>query len=258
MLYLAENIKYLRNKKGLSQEGFAEELGISRNQQATYEDGRASPKLETLVRYSEYFRIPVDALLKTNLTKGRESTYIDIGSHRVLFPVMVDASNEDLIEVVTKEASAGYLTGYSDTEYISDLPIMNLSFLPTGKHRAFPIKGDSMNPYVHEGDFVVGKFVEELEQVKDGKCYVVLSRNDGLVYKRVYKEKKEFLSLHSDNKLYNPYDLHLSEVLEIWEFTLNLAFGQYKQDELNPSNVMNLLRSMQVELKTVSDKVNKL
>lgn len=258
MIPLAENIKYLRNKKALSQEAFADEIGITRSQQVSYEDGRANPKLDTLLSYSDYFKIPVDALLRTDLTKGRENTYIDIGAHRVLFPVMVDADNNDVIEIVTKEASAGYTFGCTDTEYISDLPIMNLGFLPTGKYRAFPIKGDSMTPFVNNGDFVVGKFVEDIQAVTNGNCYVVLTKNEGLVYKRLYKEGEGFLTFQSDNKQYQPYQIHLSEVLEIWEFTLNLAIGQYKQDDLNPESILNLLRSMQVELKSVAKKVEHL
>ena len=65
-----------------------------------------------------------------------------------------------MIELISKEASAGYLQGYSDTEYIANLPIMNLNFLPTGKYRAFPIKGDSMYPWVKDGDFVVAKYMD--------------------------------------------------------------------------------------------------
>lgn len=54
---------------------------------------------------------------------------------------MVDENNENLIEVVPVKATAGYLAGYDDPEYIEQLQKIKLPFLPTGKHRAFPIKG---------------------------------------------------------------------------------------------------------------------
>ena len=259
MTKFSNNIKYLRNQKLKSQALLAKELKITRNMISAYEEGRAEPNFDTLIRISEYYQLPIDALLKTDLRIGDIDSKVNLGD-RVLFPVQINENNEDVIEIIHKEASAGYLQGYSDTEYIANLPIMNLSFLPTGKFRAFPIKGDSMYPRVKEGDFVVGKYVEDIQQVKNNFCYIILTKEDGLVYKRLQTEKIDqgYIKLMSDNKMYQPYDLHLSEVLEVWEFTVNLSLGQYEEDEINPSSIMNLLRSVGVELKDLKEKVNKL
>ena len=87
-----------------------------------------------------------------------------------------------------------------------------------------------------------------------------MTKDDGLVYKRVYTNKLDegYLTLSSDNKLYNPYQVHLSDVLEIWEFKLNLCIGQYEEDELNPVSILNLMRSVGIELKELKDRVNKI
>jgi len=66
------------------------------------------------------------------------------------------------------------------------------------------------------------------------------------------------LMLSSDNKMYEPYMLHLSEVLEIWQFKLNLCIGQYEEDEINPANILNLMRSVGIELKDLKHRVEKL
>ena len=258
MSKFSENVRYLRNKRAISQEAFAEELQLTRSKVAAYEEARAEPNIHTLIGYSEYFRLPVDALIKTNLTKGREDTFIDIGNNRVLFPILINEDNEDVIELISKEASAGYLQGYSDTEYIANLPIMNLNFLPTGKYRAFPIKGDSMYPWVKDGDFVVAKYMDDPKTVRNNNCYIILTKENGLVYKRIMTDRLEddFLTLSSDNKQYHPYDLHTSEVLEIWEFTVNLSLGQYEEDEVNPAHVMSLLRSVGVELKDLKGRLD--
>ena len=76
--------------------------------------------------------------------------------------------------------------------------------MPTGTHRAFPIKGDSMLP-VKDGAFVVAKFVEDISDIKDGRTYIVLTKDDGLVYKRVYNKTKDNRLIYycsSDNKAY--------------------------------------------------------
>jgi transcriptional regulator with XRE-family HTH domain len=257
---IAQNIKHLRSLKGLTQEQFSSELEISKSRVGSYEEGRSEPPIDTLIELSKFFKIPIDALVKNDLTLGQDDAFIDIGNQRVLFPMRVDENNNDVIEVVTKEASAGYLQGYSDTEYVANLPIMSLNFLPTGKHRAFPIKGDSMHPWVKDGDVVVGEYLESVKQVKNNWCYIILTRNEGLVYKRVFTSKLDdgYLTLSSDNKVYQPYLLHLSDVLEIWQFKLNLCIGQYEEDEINPANILNLMRSVGIELKDLKTRIQNL
>ncbi|MCB0400663.1 MAG: helix-turn-helix transcriptional regulator, partial [Flavobacteriales bacterium] len=173
---IAQNIKHLRTLRGLTQEQFSAELDITKSRVGSYEEGRSEPPISTLIQLSDFFKIPIDALVKNDLSLSDTDTFIDIGNQRVLFPIRVDENNNDVIEVVTQEASAGYLQGYSDTEYIANLPIMSLNFLPTGKHRAFPIKGDSMHPWVKNGDVVVGEYMEDPKRVKNNRCYIILTK----------------------------------------------------------------------------------
>ena len=171
-----------------------------------------------------------------------------------MFPISVNEYNEELIEIVPIEASAGYLKGYADPEYIEDLQKFNLPFLPTGTHRAFPIKGDSMLP-VKDGSFIIGKFVQDIRDIKDGRTYVVLTKEDGLVYKRIYnriKDRKSLL-LYSDNKKYAPYEVKMQDVLEIWEFRCCINTQEYDKDELKFSNIVNLFQELKVELKSISN-----
>jgi len=257
---ISKNIKHLRGLKSLTQEQFSIALDISKSRVGSYEEGRSEPPIDALIQLSDFFKIPIDALVKNDLTLAEEDTFIDIGNQRVLFPMRVDENNENVIEVVTKAASAGYLQGYSDTEFIAELPIMSLDFLPTGKHRAFPIKGDSMHPWVKDGDVVVAEFMEDPRAVKNNFCYVILTKDDGLVYKRVFTGNlgNDYLTLSSDNKAYQPYQIHTSEIMEIWQFKLNLCIGQYEEDELNPSNILSLMRSVGIELKDLKQRVSSL
>ncbi len=249
---ISKNIKYLRQRQQLSQEQMADELQISRSRIGSYEEGRSEPNIETLVKLSFYFKLPVDALVKSDLSLAGNKPFIEIGANRILFPITVDVDNNDLIEVINTSASAGYLSGYSDPEYIERLQLMNLPFLPTGKHRAFPIKGDSMPP-LGDGSYVIGKFVEDLSKVRNGQTYVVLTWNDGLVYKRVnnHLAEDQNFELVSDNKFYEPYRVPSDEVLEMWEYVCSINTGKYSQEELSSSSIMQMLRQMQVELREI-------
>jgi phage repressor protein C with HTH and peptisase S24 domain len=151
-----------------------------------------------------------------------------------------------MIEVVTEKAFAGYLNGYSDPEYIGDLERMKLPFRVVGKHRAFPVRGDSMPP-LKEGSFVIGKFLESPAEIKDGLTYVLVTREDGIVYKRVRK-KGRLLELSSDNSGYSPYEVRPDDVLEAWKFVCALNTSDTKEEDLNLESIMTMLRDMKVEM----------
>lgn len=250
MKYLSNNIKHIRSLKGLTQEQFAEDLKVSRSRISSYEENRAVPPIDFLVELSDYFNIPLDILIKNDLSAATDVSFIEIGNKRVLFPITVDGANEDLIEIIPAEASAGYLRGYSDPEYIEHLNKIKLPFLPTGTHRAFPIKGDSMLP-VKSGSYIVARFIEDIRDVKDGKTYIVLSSSEGMVYKRVYNKIEEhgMLLLASDNKKYDPYYIPIDEVLELWEFTCSINTQEYDEHELKISSIATMLTQLGVELK---------
>lgn len=252
MKNIHKNIRHLRNIKNLSQELFAEELNWTRSIVSSYEEGRSDPPIERLIDLSNYFNIPIDILIKNDLRLAKDTSFIEIGSKRVLFPITVNDANEDLIEIVPAQASAGYLKGYADPEYIEQLQKIKLPFLPTGTHRAFPIKGDSMLP-VKDGSYIVAKFIEDIQDVKDGRTYVVLTKDDGLVYKRVYnriKDRKSLL-LYSDNKKYAPFEVKIDDVIELWQFTCCINTQEYDKDELKLSSIVNMFQELKVELKSI-------
>ena len=246
------NIKHLRSLKKLSQERFADDLGWTRSVVGSYEEGRSEPPIERLIDLSNYFDIPIDILVRKDLRKAKDTSFIEVGNKRVLFPVTVNEDNEDLIEIIPAKASAGYLSGYDDPEYIEQLQKIKLPFLPTGTHRAFPIKGDSMLP-VKAGSFVVAKFIEDINDLKSGKTYVVLTKDDGLVYKRVYvpEDDMDSLLLSSDNKAYKPYLVSKENILELWEFTCCINTQEYDEKELKLSSIMTIFQELKVELEAV-------
>jgi transcriptional regulator with XRE-family HTH domain len=224
MKKICKNIAHLRHLKALSQENMAEQLGITRSRLSSWEEHRAAPPIEMLIQLSDFFSISIDSLVKIDLTKVQDlRDLLKIGGNRILFPVMVDQDQNDLIELVPLKASAGYLDGYSDEEFIGNLPRISLPYATNGKFRAFPIKGDSMPP-LESGAYVIGRYVENIEDIKDGDTYVVLTQNDGLVYKRLYNtvEADGTIQFHSDNKSYLPYHIKPDDIYEVWHFVCSL------------------------------------
>ena len=252
MSKISSNIRFLRQLKGLSQEQLADDLKVTRSRIGGYEEARNEPPIDLLIRLSEYFHIAIDALVRGDLKKTNLDGLMKIGKNRILFPILIDSDGNDMVELVPLKASAGYTRGYGDPDYIEKLPQMKLPFLPSGKHRAFPIKGDSMPP-IREGSFVIAKFLEKFDEVKFGQTYIIVTKDDGLSYKRImsFNKKEGAYELHSDNKIYQPFKVKASEILEIWEYTCCLNMNQYENDELNLDSIMNMLKGLKVEISEI-------
>jgi transcriptional regulator with XRE-family HTH domain len=247
---IAKNIRHLRQLKGWTQDQLGEELDISRSRIGSYEEERCDPPVEILIKLSNLFHIAIDAMVKCDLSTVDTGKLIKVGQNRILFPILVDKDNNDLVEVITAKASAGYLNGYADPEYVENLPIMNLPFKITGKHRAFQIKGDSMPP-LKDGSYVIGKYVESLTDIVNGNTYILITKEDGIVYKRIQKKGNTLLELHSDNKVYQPYTVKASDIIEVWQFVCTLNLSDKKEDELNLDSIMDMLRGMRVEIERI-------
>ena len=87
------------------------------------------------------------------------------------------------------------------------------------KYRTFQISGDSMLP-IPDGSWVTGEYVQNWRSVKTGRPYIILTVDDGIVFKIVENRIKEEgkMVLHSLNPLYDDYDVEVASVREIWKF----------------------------------------
>jgi transcriptional regulator with XRE-family HTH domain len=218
---LGPNIKFLRKKLGLTQDQLAEKIGVNRPAIGSYEEGRASPKIQALQDLSIFFNIPIDQLINSDLSREGivEKEEIHYSAPARVLTTVVDHDNRELITVVPAKASAGYLNGYADPEYVGSLPHFALPLPEIAKertYRAFQVRGDSMEP-IPTGAYIIGEYLTNWHDIKDGKTYVLVTRDEGVVYKRVYLHPSGELWLKSDNPMYEPYTIHTNRLLEIWK-----------------------------------------
>ena len=223
---LGANIKYLRNKFKFSQQDLADKLGVPRSSLSDYERGHTQVSIENLINLSDIFDVKIDNLLRSNLSH-RDLEILRNKDLRVL-AISVDAENNSNIELVDTKAEAGYLESYADPEYIKVLPKIAFPNIPQGTYRGFEIHGDSMLP-MESGTIVVCAYVEHLRDIKKDRTYVVISKSEGVVYKRVRPDfTTQKLVLISDNDNYLPYELPFNEIDEIWQYYAHLSFSDVK------------------------------
>lgn len=141
---LADNLRYLRKKKKLSQQELADTMKLPRTTLGDYERGKTEPNIETLIRFSNFYEINLDQLLTNNL--GLQDFEIIKNQNFRVLAISTDQNNNGNIELVDTKAEAGYLESFQDPHYIKELPKINFPNIPEGTFRGFEIHGESMLP----------------------------------------------------------------------------------------------------------------
>src|SRR5690606_39730711 len=141
-VFFRSNLRFLRNRKKYSQEHLAQLLGLTRSKYTALENGQTeNPPLADLIRISDFFRIPLDYLLRQDLGRWSEyelrkletgaKEYVNGKNLRVL-SITVTPDNKEDMEYVPVKAKAGYAAGHADPEVLAALPKVSLPNLPSG------------------------------------------------------------------------------------------------------------------------------
>ena len=59
----AQTLRFLKSKKGVTDEKLAEYLGVSRQAVTAYSTGKALPRCDTMIKLADYFGVSCDYLL---------------------------------------------------------------------------------------------------------------------------------------------------------------------------------------------------
>ncbi|MCF8378330.1 MAG: LexA family transcriptional regulator [Bacteroidales bacterium] len=265
-MYFNSNIKFLRKRKGRTQDDVAFSLDMKRSTLSGYENEVAKPSVEVLLAFSDYFKLSVDTLIKIDLTSLPESQLVQLergydvyikGSSLRVLATTVDNENEENIELVSEKAKAGYTSGFSDPEYIKVLPTFKLPFLSRErKYRTFQISGDSMLP-IPDKSFVTGEYIDNWNFVKDGQPCIILTMDDGIVFKivenKIQNEGK--IKLYSLNTLYEPYEIDVKDVKEIWKF-VNYISSEMPDRNIEKDELVSEMKALRQEVRAIQMKLN--
>jgi len=244
-----KNLKYLRKLRGWTQEEFANKLRIKRSLLGAYEEERADPRMEVLEVVADMFKLSLDELLRKDLSENKGS-YISKRRAQKL------AAGRGDIPFVPVKAAAGYLAGFADPDFIDELNTFTLPMLAGSDYRAFEIIGDSMLP-TSIGSVIVGEKVENLEALKSSNTYIVVSRTEGIVYKRIMKSnrQKNKFTLVSDNPAYQPYNIEAEDILEVWQAQMIISKANVQQ-RWDVNNLANLVNNLQQQVTVLKKKMN--
>ncbi|RKE78452.1 helix-turn-helix domain-containing protein [Chryseobacterium sp. AG363] len=94
MSFFGTNIKKIRQVKGLSQKAFADLFDLNRGVISSYEEGRAEPKIETILKVANHFNLNLDKLLTEILQVNQLVSVSDI-DQLMLFPELAIQNSKE-------------------------------------------------------------------------------------------------------------------------------------------------------------------
>ncbi|RXM38631.1 hypothetical protein BOQ62_16325 [Chryseobacterium sp. CH21] len=94
MSFFGANIKKIRQIKGLSQKAFADLFDLNRGVISSYEEERAEPKIETLLKVAHYFNLTLDELLTETIHITHLANVSDI-NQLMLFPELAIQNSKE-------------------------------------------------------------------------------------------------------------------------------------------------------------------
>ena len=173
------NLKKLRNQKGWSQIEMAKRLCVSQGTYSLWENDKVKIDNESLQKLADFFCVTVDYLL------GREDRSGLKSKRGKWIPVYGEIAAGIPIEAI---------------EDIIDYEEIPEEMAAQGEYIALRIKGDSMEPKISDGDVVI---IRRQESVENGQIAAVMVNGDSATLKRI-KQEDNGLWLISSNQAYPP------------------------------------------------------
>lgn len=117
---------------------------------------------------------------------------------------------------------------YADPEWIEEnLRRIKIPFKPPiGEVRAFPVEGDSMVPIVSDGAFIVGvKIQDPKNEVIQGKDYIIVTRDMGIMYKIFYWKGLKAQLISYNHEKHPPIEIEGEDIIQVWKYFCALNIG---------------------------------
>ncbi|WNJ17425.1 S24 family peptidase [Pontibacter sp. G13] len=207
---LAKNLKYYRAKHQISQGQLATQCELKRSNIQCWEQGKSHP-----FEYNTRKLIAGMGIDRTDLFDRDLETLDQAQPEVVPFDARMDAFNQvELIEI-----AAGGLPGTMD---ITAEMERNSQQMAADGLIVVRVKGESMLPHVHPDALLTCKRVDSVHSLKMGQRYLVDTKDEGGVLKRIMRSPQDDGSviLSSDNPdkdEFPDYAVAKQDILRIWE-----------------------------------------
>jgi len=250
-MFFSSNLRYLRRVHNLTQEALAKHLGVSLKKIGSYEEERATPKLEPLIEIANFFSVSLEEFINQDLSVEIKDTstsdlpelkkYAAAERLRIL-SITLDRNENEYIELVRLDSEEDYIKGYSDIDFVAGLPKCQLPALPLNHtYRAFEISDSFLAAPTNS--IVVGEFIADWNELKDNEPCIIVSENTGIAFRKIKNRitQNDTLLLEDTNGQFSSYSILVEDIEEIWRFAayISLDFPEV------PTQINQLRKTMQ-------------
>ncbi len=109
---------------------------------------------------------------------------------------------------------------------------------------------------LYRSGYIVGKYIETTEDLKNNKTYIFVTRNEGIVYKRLVKKREKSIEVSSDNAFYEPYEIPMMDILEIWEFASSISTEEFEPEQFSSSQITTMINDLKIDIKKLENKLS--
>ena len=160
--------------------------------------------------------------------KGKTPDAVLSGKNLRILSTTNDSKGNENIEVVNSKAAASYIDNMQEPEYLTTLPKISLpgNQFRGGTFRSFEVKGNSMEPTIQQGAWVIGQYVQDWKTLKDDYIYIVVM-SDAILIKRVLNrlDARQNIVLKSDNPDFENKIIDIEDIKELWLLKAELRFN---------------------------------
>lgn len=223
MSKIGNNIKKIRSIKNLNQNDFAELFKLKRATIGAYEEGRAEPKVSTLLEIANHFGIGTDDLLKKDLSVN------DLYRFDIFRDDLIKGNKHNLnpsvipVEVIAIPfiSEANRATYYKDRKSLSNFENINIPIEKGFNYRAFEISDNAMfNGFSgpNTNDIIIAKAPEKfgMDEVEQGKIYLFEKKAELLLRMVQNKSIGKVVLQASNPNTYNT-TLQIKDIIQVWQ-----------------------------------------
>ena len=110
---------------------------------------------------------------------------------------------------------------------------------------------------IPDGSYVTGEYIIDWNNIRDKHPYIILTLDDGVVFKvvenKIREEKK--LTLHSLNSLYDSYDIDISDVKEVWKFVHYIS-SEMPEANQEKQDLVDTVKQLRKEVIAIQTRLN--
>ena len=243
----SEKMKYLRDKKGKTQQQASDEMGIAISSLRNYENGRL-PDTVQLKRIKDYYDVTYEYLLDDNCENKTAET-LDIGKKLNLS----DKSIKHLKETEEKEILNKFIEYYQFSDFIKNLNLYyKINYIITYDLQLFiyicdlweyiidrNIKGhtDDLKDYFNKCD----KAIDNIINFTNGTNFFDPSDSKYDLFREHYENLKDFIFVQSlkNKKMKESVQFELETVIDLFD-EINSKYIMYSRIlKLNISDILN-------------------